>query len=161
MTDTTLTFTRQIAASANSIWRCWTEPALLEQWFAPKPVVTKDVVIDAFPGGRFHNTMLIPDMPEPMVGRGCVLAADPNRRFAFTNMMRENFQPQETSGAGQFPFTAEITLQATDTGCDYTVTVRHLDVAGAESHRNMGFFEGWGTAADQMAALALSLHDRM
>ena len=157
MTDTTLSFTRDVAVSANSIWRCWTEPALLEQWFAPKPVTTKDVVIDAFSGGRFNTTMLIPDMPDPMVGTGCVLAAEPNKRFAFTNMMTGGFHPQDTSGPGQFPFTAEITITAKDTGCTYQVAVRHLDVTGANLHHDMGFFEGWGTAADQMIALASSL----
>ena len=157
MTDTTLTFSRNATVSANSIWRCWTEPALLEQWFAPKPVVTKDAVIDPFPGGRFNTTMIVPDFPDPMTGEGCVLAAEPNARFAFTNMMKGGFQPQDTSGPGEFPFTAEITIAAKDTGCHYVVTVRHLNAAGAKAHTNMGFFEGWGTAADQMLALAAEL----
>jgi uncharacterized protein YndB with AHSA1/START domain len=41
-----------------------------------------------------------------------------------------------------------------DASCTYTVTLKHMDQAGAQAHRDMGFFEGWGTAADQMAALA-------
>jgi len=159
MTETTLSFTREVAVSANSIWRCWTEPALLEQWFAPKPVVTTNAVIEPVSGGRFNTTMLIPKMPEPMVGEGCVLSAEPNKRFAFTNMMSGGFQPQDTSGEGQFPFTAEVTMTQKDTGCTYKVTVRHLDAAGASAHRDMGFFEGWGTAADQMIAVATGLSD--
>ena len=157
MSDTTLTFSREIAASAGSIWRCWTEPELLRQWFAPEPVKTTEAAIDLVPGGRFDTTMVIPDFPEPMTGQGCVLAADAGKRFAFTNMMTAGFQPQDQSGEGQFPFTAEITITAKDTGCTYRVTVRHLDTAGAEAHKARGFFEGWGTAADQMAALAQSL----
>ena len=157
MTDTTLTFTRELAVSAHSVWRCWTEPELLMQWFAPRPVRTTDVVLEPYPGGAFDSTMHIPDLPDPMSGRGCVLAADPDRRFAFTNMMTKNFHPQDTSGEGQFPFTAEIVITPKDTGCSYTVTVRHLDAAGAETHKAMGFFEGWGTAADQMVEVAETL----
>ncbi|MEO1640967.1 MAG: SRPBCC domain-containing protein [Pseudomonadota bacterium] len=157
MTDTTLQFTREIAASAHSIWRCWTEPELLMQWFAPAPVKTTAAAIDPIPGGRFDTTMVIPDFPDPMTGQGCVLAADPCKRFAFTNMMTAGFQPQDQSGEGQFPFTAEITITAKDTGCTYTVTVRHLDTAGAEAHKAMGFYDGWGTAATQMAELAKTL----
>ncbi|MCK0095251.1 SRPBCC domain-containing protein [Yoonia sp. F2084L] len=157
MIETTLQFTREINASAHSIWRCWTEPELLKQWFAPKPVVTTEAVIEPHSGGCFNTTMVVPDMPKPMMGEGCVLAADPGKRFAFTNMMKGAFQPQDTSGEGQFPFTADITIKAHDTGCTYTVTVRHLNKAGADAHRDMGFFEGWGTAADQMAALAETL----
>lgn len=159
MSDTTLQFTREIAASAHSIWRCWTEPELLMQWFAPAPVKTTHAAIDPSPGGSFDTTMVIPDFPEPMASKGCVLAADPGKRFAFTNMMKAGFQPQDTSGEGQFPFSAEIMITAHDTGCTYTVTVRHLDAAGAQAHRDMGFFEGWGAAADQMAALAATLAD--
>ncbi len=157
MSDTTLSFTREIDASPHSIWRCWTEPDLLMQWFAPVPVKTTAARIEPVPGGHFDTTMVIPDFPEPMSGHGCVLAADPATRFAFTNMMSAGFQPQDNSGEGQFPFTAEITLDPHEKGCTYTVTVRHLDAAGAEAHTNMGFFEGWGTAADQMAALARTL----
>ena len=157
MNDTTLSFTREIAASAHSIWRCWTEPELLMQWFAPKPVTTTDAKIEPYPGGRFDTTMVIPDFPEPMSGQGCVLAAEPGKRFAFTNMMTAGFQPQDNSGEGQFPFTAEILITPTDTGCTYTATVRHLDTAGAETHKAMGFFDGWGAATDQLAALAKTL----
>ena len=157
MSDTTLQFTREIAASAHSIWRCWTEPELLMQWFTPRPVETTAAAIDPHPGGRFDTTMVIPDFPEPMSSEGCVLAADPGARFAFTNMMTAGFQPQDNSGEGQFPFTAEITIAAKEIGCTYTVTVRHLNAAGAEAHTNMGFFDGWGAAADQMAELAKTL----
>ncbi len=157
MSDTTLSFTRDLAASAHSVWRCWTEPELLMQWFAPKPVQTTKALIGPFPGGAFDTTMVIPDMPEPMSGNGCVLVAEEGRRFAFTNMMTAGFQPQDNSGEGQFPFTAEMTITPKDTGCTYTVTVRHLDTAGAEAHKAMGFFEGWGAAADQMAEIAATL----
>ena len=157
MSDTTLSFTRELAAAPINVWRCWTEPALLEQWFAPKPVRTTDVVIEPYPGGRFDTTMHIPDMPDPMTGHGCVLVAEEARRFAFTNMMAGGFQPNDTSGPGGFAFTAEIVITPRDTGCTYTATVRHMDTAGAEMHRNMGFFDGWGTATDQLDALAVTL----
>lgn len=157
MADTTLSFTRDLSVSAHSVWRCWTEPELLMQWFAPRPVATTAAKIEPFSGGAFDTTMVIPDMPEPMSGQGCVLAAEEGRRFAFTNMMTAGFHPQDTSGEGQFPFTAEIVITPKDTGCTYTVTVRHHDSAGAEQHKAMGFFEGWGTAADQMVELAATL----
>ena len=157
MTDTTLTFTRDLTASANAVWRCWSEPELLRKWFAPKPVVTSHAEIDARPGGRFDTTMQVPGMEEPMSGEGCIIAAEPGRRIAFTNMMKADFQPQDTSGPGEFPFTAEMIIEPRDTGCRYTVIVRHLTEKDTEAHKAMGFFDGWGTAATQMDELAVTL----
>ena len=35
-----LTLTRLIAAPRAAVWRCWTEPELIKQWFTPRPWTT-------------------------------------------------------------------------------------------------------------------------
>jgi uncharacterized protein YndB with AHSA1/START domain len=35
----------------------------------------------------------------------------------------------------------------------YTARVRHWTVADRETHEKMGFHEGWGSCADQLAEL--------
>ena len=47
----TLTLQRTLAAPRMAVWRCWTEGALMEQWFCPKPWFVKDVVTDVRTGG--------------------------------------------------------------------------------------------------------------
>ncbi|MDX8350811.1 SRPBCC domain-containing protein [Cognatiyoonia sp. IB215182] len=42
-------------------------------------------------------------------------------------------------------------------GCQYVVTVRHVNDADRAKHEEMGFHDGWGTAADQLGDLAASL----
>jgi uncharacterized protein YndB with AHSA1/START domain len=37
----------------------------------------------------------------------------------------------------------------------YTARVRHWTVADRESHEKMGFHQGWGQCADQLATLIL------
>ena len=32
-----LTLERTLAAPRAAVWRCWTDPELLKQWFCPKP----------------------------------------------------------------------------------------------------------------------------
>jgi uncharacterized protein YndB with AHSA1/START domain len=32
-----LVLQRTLQAPRMAVWRCWTEPALMEQWFCPKP----------------------------------------------------------------------------------------------------------------------------
>ena len=38
------------------VWRAWTEPALVMQWFTPAPWKTVDCEIDLSPGGSFRWT---------------------------------------------------------------------------------------------------------
>ena len=42
-------------------------------------------------------------------------------------------------------------------GTEYVVVARHADEASARRHEEMGFSQGWGTAADQLGRLAESL----
>ncbi|SNS32668.1 SRPBCC family protein [Antarctobacter heliothermus] len=147
---------RLIQASPARVWRCWTEPDLLRQWFAPKPVETVEAVIDPRPGGRCFTVMRIPDMGD-MPGEGCFLVAEPDRRLVWTNTMQAGFRPVTLDAPGSFAFSVEITLSPEGDGCRYIATVRHADAAGCKIHADMGFEGGWGTAARQMEALAQTL----
>jgi uncharacterized protein YndB with AHSA1/START domain len=51
MSDRELTLTKIINAPRRSVWRCWTEAALLRQWFAPRPWTTPRAELDVRPGG--------------------------------------------------------------------------------------------------------------
>jgi hypothetical protein len=42
----------------------------------------------------------------------------------------------------------------------YTALVRHWTVADREAHEKMGFHQGWGQCADQLAALVAKLLHR-
>ncbi|MFZ1773086.1 MAG: SRPBCC domain-containing protein, partial [Rhizobiaceae bacterium] len=46
-----LTIDRILDAPRASVWRCWTEPALMLKWFTPKPWKTVEVNQDFRPGG--------------------------------------------------------------------------------------------------------------
>jgi len=50
-TDRDLVITRDIAVPRDKLYRCWTEPALIKQWFAPKPWTTPHAETDVRAGG--------------------------------------------------------------------------------------------------------------
>ena len=50
-TERDLVLTRLIDASPEAVYRCWTEPALMTQWFAPKPWSTPRATVDLRVGG--------------------------------------------------------------------------------------------------------------
>ena len=155
--DLTLVLDRHIKASPANVWRCWTDAALLREWFAPKPVETVEAEIDASPGGRFYTLMRIPEMGD-MAGEGCVLLAEPEKRLVTTNLMRAGFVPNEIgSGEMDFGFTTDIRLALEDGGTRYVATVYHATAKAKAVHEGMGFHDGWGTAAGQLEELAASL----
>ncbi len=157
MTDFNLTLSQEISAAPTAVWRCLTEPELLKQWFAPSPVTITVAEIDPTPGGGFRTVMEVPDMGEMDGGWGCVLLAEPARRLVWTSALGPAFQPNPAPGHGQFVFTADITLTATETGCRYTAKALHASDADRAAHEAMGFHDGWGTAANQLAELAATL----
>ncbi len=150
--ETDLELVRQMRAGAPAIWRCLTEPQLIEQWFAPKPVVTRDVAIDLWPGGSFRSVMDVPDHGE-MAGHGCVLAVEPERLLVWTDLLQGGYRPARDS----FGFTAIIRLEAVAGGTLYRAQALHRDADQRRAHEEMGFHDGWGKAAEQLEALALTL----
>ena len=53
--------------------------------------------------------------------------------------------------------TAIVTFADENGGTRYTARALHWTVADREAHEKMGFHEGWGQCADQLAALAARL----
>lgn len=150
--DTDLEFTRTIAARPATVWRCMTEAELLAQWFCPKPWLVKNAVIEARPGGAFHTPMHGPDGEVMDEGPGCVLIADEASVLAFSDAMGPGFHPR---GSGFM--TGVYMLEPTEAGTRLTARALHADPASRKQHDEMGFFDGWGTAIDQLGALAETL----
>jgi uncharacterized protein YndB with AHSA1/START domain len=146
MTDTPLdlTVTRYIAASPETVYKVWTERT--EEWFAPKPYTTKVVEHDFRAGGRSAIIMAGPDGELPLM-EGVFLEVIPNRKIVSTDAYRAGWVPQ-----GPF-MTAVTTFEPEGEGTRYTATARHWTEEAKQQHEAMGFTQGWGIVADQLAAL--------
>ncbi|KQS72598.1 polyketide cyclase [Rhizobium sp. Leaf371] len=149
--DRDLVITRHIAASPNALFRCWTEPALIRQWFVPRPWTIASAEIDLRVGGANLIVMQSPE-GEEMPNRGVYLEIVPDRKIVFTDAYIHAWTPSEK------PFmTGIITFEPEDGGTRYTARVRHWTKTDRDAHEQMGFHEGWGQCADQLAALAATL----
>lgn len=131
------------------VWRAWTEPEHLMRWFTPKPWQTVACKIDLRPGGVFSTTMRSPDgvtMPE---SAGCYLEVVTNRKLVFTDALGPGWRPN----ASAF-MTAMILLEPEGKGTRYIAVAYHADAEKKQQHESMGFEHGWGTALEQLVALA-------
>lgn len=147
LSDRDLLLTRFIAAPRDRLYRAWTEPALLKQWFAPAPYTTPVAELDVRPGGASLIVMRSPDGME-MPNRGVYLEVVRNERLVFTNAYVSAWEPSDK------PFMTVIVTFADEAGgTRYAALVRHWSVADRETHERMGFHRGWGQAADQLEAV--------
>lgn len=146
-----LTLERDIDVAPGKLWDCWTQPALIEQWFCPVPWRITDVDLDLRPGGHFTGVMKGP-AGEEMPTSGCYLEVVPGRRMVWTDALGRDYRP-----AAQTFMTGIITFDPIPTGTRYRAVVLHASAETREKHEAMGFHEGWGKATDQLAALARTL----
>ena len=150
--DRELVLTRLLNAPREKLFRCWTEPALITQWFTPPPYTTVAAEVDLRPGGSNVITMQSPE-GQKIPHHGVYLEVVPNERLVFTDAFTSAWEPSEK------PFMTGI-LTFEDAGAGrtrYTARVRHWTAADCETHAKMGFHEGWGIATGQLEALAQRL----
>ena len=143
-----LVLERVLAAPRMAIWRCWSEPELLKQWFAPAPWIVTEAKLDFRPGGESRIVMRSPE-GEQFPRRGVYLEIDPGRRLVFTDAFTAGWQPSEKPF-----FTGHISLDDVHGGTRYIARALHWTEEGRAAHEAMGFHEGWGKCADQLEQLA-------
>ena len=151
VSDRDLVLTRLVDAPPEKLFKAWTDPELLKQWFAPLPYTTPVAELDARPGGASLVVMRSPDGLD-MPNRGVYLEVVENERIVFTNAYTKAWEPSDK------PFmTVVLTFEDLGGKTRYTALVRHWTVADRETHEKMGFHKGWGQCADQLEALVARL----
>jgi uncharacterized protein YndB with AHSA1/START domain len=152
-----LKLVRTLAAPRAAVWRCWTEPQLIQQWFCPLPWRVTAVEAELRAGGASFTRMQGPGPDgQPMMQDcpGCYLLVEPQQRLVFTDAFVGDWRP----GTGKPFMVGDITLaDAPNGGTLYTAIARHWSAEDREAHEAMGFHEGWGKATDQLEALARTL----
>lgn len=150
--DRELVLERIIEAPAETLYRCWTEPELMKQWFVPKPWTLAKVEQDVRPGGKSLVVMQDPEgneYPNP----GTYLEVVPGKKLVFTDAFTEGWVPTDKAF-----MVAIVTFEDLGNGkTRYIARARHWTDEDVKQHVEMGFHEGWGQTADQLAELAKTL----
>lgn len=145
--DRELALCRIIDAPREKVYRAWTDPELLKQWFCPKPWRVSRADLDVRPGGSSFVLMNGPngeEFPNP----GVYLEVIPNEKLVFTDAYTNAWEPNAK------PFmTAVITFEDLNGKTKYTARVFHWSVEDKKQHEAMGFHEGWSICADQLEEL--------
>lgn len=146
-----LVLERELAAPRALIYRCWTTPEHLMQWFVPKPHKVTACHLDLRVGGACNTTFEVDG--NLMENKGVYLEVIPNEKLVFTDSYTEGWKPAPD------PFmTAIVTFADAGPGRTlYRAVARHRSAEAAHQHAEMGFHDGWGTVATQLEAYAQGL----
>ncbi len=143
-----LVLTRVFDAPRDKVFRAWTEPKLIKQWFAPLPWTVSGAQTDPRPGGTALVVMRDPEGNDHP-SQGVYLEVVENERLVFTDAYTSAWEPSPK------PFmTVILTFEEEPGGkTKYIARARHWNAEDRATHEEMGFHEGWGQCADQLAEL--------
>jgi len=104
-----LAITRDFDAPRDLVWKAWTEPERLAQWWGPAGSEIRVRALDLRPGGVFHYSMEAPDGPE-MWGKFVYREIEPQERLVFVSCFSD-----EKGGLTRNPWIATWPLEVLNT----------------------------------------------
>jgi uncharacterized protein YndB with AHSA1/START domain len=149
--DHELALSRTIDAPRETVFKAWTDPELLKQWFAPLPWTTPHAETDVRPGGSSLVIIRSPDGAE-FSSRYVYLEVVKHERLVFTDAYTKAWEPSDK------PFmTVILTFQNEDGKTLYTARTRRWTIIGCQTHETMGIHQGWSQCTNQLVALVENL----
>jgi len=141
--ERTVVSTRVFDAPREVVYKAWTDPKQLGQWFPPKDFTSPRCEVDPRPGGIFRCDMKGPD-GAVFVGKGLFREVVPNERLVFTFAGEESVPPPLL-----------VTVLFEDQGKKTKLTMQQTaeTVADYEDLLKLGVTEGVNQSFDKLAEL--------
>src|SRR5690606_26977997 len=131
--------TREFAAERSAVWDAFTKPEILDQWWAPKPWVSRTKYMDFKVGGRRFYAMCGPEGEEHWSIQDFTVIT-PKSNFAFEDAFsdeNENVNPALPASDWNLDFSDS------DGVTKVSITIKHRSLADLEVIIEMGFKEGF------------------
>ena len=143
-----VTLTRIFYAPRSLVWRAWTDPKMMAQWFGPRCFTNPVCELDVRVGGSLRVVMRGPDGNEyPMKGE--FREVIPPERLVFTNIA--------TDQDGKHLLEGETTVILSESNGRTTLTLQTLAIGLVPIASQMlaGMEAGWNQSIDKLAELFL------
>jgi uncharacterized protein YndB with AHSA1/START domain len=148
--------TRFFDAPRERMWKAWTEPERMSQWWGPKGVKSRTVKMGFRPGGINHYCMTTPDGKE-MWGKMVYREIVKPERIVFINSFSD-----EKGGLTRHPMSPTWPLEMLSTitfgeqARQTVVTIHWIPLHASEEERKTfdagreSMKQGWGGSLDQL-----------
>jgi len=147
--DCEIVITRVFNAPRDLVWKAWTDPAHIAQWWGPKGFTTRVDEMDLRPGGQSRYVMVGPDGTEYPV-KGVFLEVVPLERIVATDEFDEGYDRITDVDLPQGMVT---TVLFEDLGHQTRLTLQilHPTAEDCRKHEEMGVVAGWNSTLDCLA----------
>ncbi|MBW0435646.1 SRPBCC domain-containing protein [Leptospira yasudae] len=147
--DRELVLTRIFDAPRKLVYKVWTQPKHVAQWWGPKDFTNPVCEIDLRVGGEYRLTMRSPDGNDYPV-KGVFLEVIENEKIVRTDLMDEHpiewmeTLNKELGNEQASPnYVETVTFEDYENKTKVTIHSRFQSNAVRDAFRNMGMVEGW------------------
>lgn len=144
--------TRTFDAPQTLVWRTWTEPDLLDKWWAPSPFKSMTKSMDFSVGGRRLYVMAGPNGEEHWCFADYT-SINPITRFSYTDGFSDSEGNKVDFVAGS---DWTVTFSEKDGITTVFIEIQHQSLEDLEKIIEMGFKEGFTVGLNQLAELLKS-----
>jgi uncharacterized protein YndB with AHSA1/START domain len=144
--DREIVITRVFNAPCKLVFKVWTDPKHVAQWWGPKGFTTRVTELDLRPGGKWRYVMIGPDGTEYPV-KGVFREIVPLERIVTSDEFDEGFEKVVNA---DLPRGIVMTAVFEDLVGKTKLTLRimHESVEDRRKHEEMGVIAGWNSSFD-------------
>src|SRR5690242_10150230 len=150
----TVFITREFDAGLSLVWDAFTKAEILDQWVAPKPMVSKTKFMDFKVGGRRFYAMVSPEGLERWQIQKYT-SISPKTNFKMLSVFADKDENPELPGSDW-----DLTFSEQDTKTKVSVTIYNESLARLEKMIEMGFKEGMTMTLNSLEILLTTLSQR-
>jgi uncharacterized protein YndB with AHSA1/START domain len=151
--NASMSIQRTFASSLPNVWRAWTDAALLEKWWAPKPWKAVTEKMDFREGGCWHYYMAGPD-GEKIWARIDYKEIDAEKRFEAVDCFADE-QGRDTKEMPSMYWVNRFT--PTGDGVEVDIHIQFDSPEDLQKIVELGFKEGFTMAHDNLDELLATL----
>jgi uncharacterized protein YndB with AHSA1/START domain len=139
-----VTITRILNAPRERVFAAWTDPALMNQWFAPSEAFTVTASTDPRPGGSFDIEMFWREKNSKHTATGKYLEIVPPEKIVMSWDWKESNPLDPARGS-------TVTVELRDLGGKTELTLTHAMIQ--EESSRLSHFQGWTGSTNRLARI--------
>ena len=154
----TVYITREFDAKLSLVWDAFTKQEILDQWWAPKPWMSKTKSMDFKVGGRRFYAMATPEGEERSWAIQNYTSISPKTNFKFLNVFADKDENPHLPGSNWDLNFSEQNGRPDDPVTKVSITIHNDSFERMEKMIEMGFKEGFTMTLNELETLLINLN---